>query len=184
MTVHNFRDSLAVSHAHSDAPWWGDVYRTVFGDRLISMIDLRDDGWAQRGGIDRQLILADGTVLKVDEKVRKEDWPDILLEIWSDEARKTPGWMLKPLTCDFIAYAFIPSRTCYLLPYQLLKSAFEKNKNEWWRDYGEPPGYENLRLKRAKNRGYVTASMAVPTAVLLDAIASAIVVTWPKQQVA
>lgn len=52
------------------------------------MVSVRDDGWAQRGGIDRVITLACGRTIKIDEKVRKEDWPDILLERWSDEQRK------------------------------------------------------------------------------------------------
>jgi hypothetical protein len=43
---------------------------------------------AQRGGIDRILTLECGRTYTVDEKVRMEDWPDILLERWSDEARR------------------------------------------------------------------------------------------------
>jgi hypothetical protein len=38
--------------------------------------------------------------------VRAADWPDILLEQWSDEERRKPGWVQKPLACDFVAYAF------------------------------------------------------------------------------
>lgn len=172
MTVHNFHDSLAASHAHSDSPWWGEVYRNVFGERLVSMIDLRDDGWAQRGGIDRQLLLADGTVLKVDEKVRSVDYGDFFLEYASD-FRKRPydGWMEKPLTCDFIAYAFIPSQTCYLLPYQLLKNAWDRHKKAWGKEYG---------YRAAQNNGYETRGICVPIPVVLGAIESAIVVNWAR----
>ena len=56
------------------------------------------------------------TDLYRDEKVRAEDWPDILLEQWSDEDRRAPGWVQKPLACDYIAYSFAPSGVCYLLP--------------------------------------------------------------------
>src|ERR1043165_1536712 len=121
MTVHDFNESLAKSHAEQDAPYWQIVYRKAFGDRLQTIQNVRNDGWAQRGGIDRLLMLTDGTVLKVDEKVREKDWPDVLLEIWSDRDRRKEGWALKDLTCDFIAYAFVPSQTCYLFPWQLLR---------------------------------------------------------------
>jgi hypothetical protein len=36
--------------------------------------------------------------------------PDFLLEYWSDYERRSPGWIEKDLACDFIAYAFVPSR--------------------------------------------------------------------------
>lgn len=73
-----------------------DLYRQAF-PTLVSAVSVRDDGWAQRGGIDRVLTLACGRTYTVDEKVRTNDWPDILLEEWSDEARRSPGWVLKPL---------------------------------------------------------------------------------------
>lgn len=168
--THNFRDSLAASHAQSGAPWWWEVYHQAFGDRLENTICVRHDGWAQRGGIDRQLILTDGTVLKVDEKVRYKDYPDFFLEVSSDDRRRPPdGWMEKPLTCDFIAYAFVPSQTCYLLPYQLLKNAWERHKRDWHATYG---------LKRVENSDYTTTGIPVPIPVVLGAIESSIVVRW------
>ncbi len=173
MTIHQFRNSLAASHAQSDAPWWREVYSAVFGDRLVSMVDVRNDGWAQRGGIDRQLVLSDGTVVKVDEKVRAKDYPDFFLEVCSDDRRRPPdGWMERPLTCDFIGYAFVPSQTCYLLPYQLLKSAWDRNKRAWHTDYG---------MRSVPNRGYTTTGIPVPIPVVLGAIESAIVVRWNRQ---
>jgi hypothetical protein len=113
--VHDFATSLALSNSYTDADWWMQIYRRAF-PTLISAVSVRDDGWARRGGIDRVLTLASGRVYTVDEKVRTNDWPDILLEQWSDEERRKPGWVQKPLACDFIAYAFAPSRRCYLLP--------------------------------------------------------------------
>lgn len=173
MTIHHFRSSLAASHAHSDAPWWQEVYTNAFGDRLVSMVDVRADGWAQRGGIDRQLVLSDGTILKVDEKVRAKDYGDFFLEYASDSRRKPPdGWMEKPLTCDFIAYAFVPSQTCYLLPYQLLKSAWDRHKRDWYAAYGKRP---------VQNTGYVTLGVPVPIPVVLGAIESSIVVRWTQR---
>jgi hypothetical protein len=120
--VHNFTASLAMSERHSTARWWMDMYRRAF-PRLASVVSVRDDGWAQRGGIDRLLTLSCGRTYSVDEKIRAEDWPDILLEQWSDEARRIPGWIQKPLACDFIAYAYAPSGRCFLLPVPALQRA-------------------------------------------------------------
>lgn len=172
MTTHNFRDSLAWSEQYSDAPWWWDVYSQAF-PTLENMLCVRRDGWAQRGGIDRLLVLADGTTLKVDEKARAKDWPDFCIEYWSDIERRIPGWAVKELTCDYVAYAFVPSQTCYLLPFQLLRRAAIDNKAEWAEKY---PRID------AKNNGYTTASLAVPIAVLLNAIRDCMVIRW--QQVA
>lgn len=165
-SVHDFHASLALSNSYSEAPWWLDIYRSAF-PTLISAVSVRDDGWAQRGGIDRVLTLACGRTFTVDEKVRTNVWPDILLEEWSDEARRRPGWIQKPLACDFIAYAFAPSRRCYLLPVAPLQRAWRSEGEAWTETYG---------YRRARNPGYVTASVPVPIGVLLREIMRAMVV--------
>jgi hypothetical protein len=164
--THEFRTSLALSHAYADAPGWIEIYRAAF-PTLASAVCVRDDGWAQRGGIDRVLTLACGRVFTVDEKVRTADWPDILLEVWSDEARQIPGWVQKPLACDLLAYAFAPSRRCYLLPVAPLQRAWRSCGQAWTEAYG---------WRRAQNRGYVTASVPVPIGELLREIMRAMIV--------
>jgi len=164
--VHRFRDSLAMSDSYRDSGWWMETYRRAF-PRLQSAVAVREDGWAQRAGVDRVLTLACGRTYTVDEKVRSEDWPDVLLEQWSDEARRIPGWVQKPLACDFIAYAYAPSKICYLLPVVPLQRAWRQHGREWIRRYG---------TRRAQNVGYVTASVPVPRSVLISAIAEAMIV--------
>jgi hypothetical protein len=166
--IHNFRESLERSESYADAGWWLEIYRLAFPG-LLSSVSVRKDGWAQRGGIDRVLTLASGKTLTVDEKVREKDWPDILLEYWSDSERKVPGWVAKDLACDFIAYAFVPSETCHLLPFQTLRRAWQVNYKNWVRQY---------QKIEALNRGYVTVSVAVPTGVLLGALRDAMTVSW------
>lgn len=168
MKLHDFNERLAMSQSYSDAPWWLDVYRKAF-PRLLSANQIVDDGWAQRAGIDRILTLSCGRQIKIDEKVREKDWPDFLLERWSDTAKGKPGWIQKPLDCDYIAYAFIPSQTCYLLPTDLLQRAWRTHGRDWIAKY---PKVE------ARNRGYVTTSVCVPRDELLHAIAGATIVHW------
>lgn len=164
--THDFATSLALSNEYADAPWWFDIYRRAF-PTLLSAVSVRSDGWAQRGGIDRVLTLGCGRTYTVDEKVRANDWPDILLEQWSDEARRSPGWVQKPLACDFIAYAFAPSRKCYLLPVAPLQRAWRLQGRRWVNDYGQ---------RRARNVGYVSTSVPVPIEALLPAMADAMLV--------
>lgn len=166
--THDFREQLAWSHAQEDQPWWESVYKQAFPG-VQAIISVRNDGWAQRAGIDRLIVLKSSKTIKVDEKCRRKDYPDFALERWSDEARKIPGWIQKPLDCDFIAYAFVESGLCYLLPILLLQRAWREFGREWARDYPEV---------RAQNKGYVTVSVAVPRAVVLDAIRERIVVPF------
>ena len=187
MREFTFAERQALSQSYSAAPWWEQVYREAFP----SMIDMRlvnGDGWAQRGGIDRVILLADGTHLKVDEKVREDNWPDILLEVWSDHGKRIPGWahLSKHLTCDFIAYALIPTATCYLLPYQLLRRALVRHGNDWWAACDQQRN--GFRFVDAHNRDgqrtWVTRSIVVPTPVLLNAIRDALTVQWQPTEAA
>lgn len=175
LMVHNFAQSLALSHEHADAPWWGIVYRRAFANQGLVMQCVRNDGWAQRGGIDRIVTLTNGRVIRIDEKVRAQDWPDILLERWSDREREKPGWIQKPLACDYIAYAFIPSETCYLLPTLQLQQAWRLNRVKWVRAY---------KPILAANEGYTTESIPVPIEELMTAITNAMRVCWAQNEAA
>ena len=166
--IHDFSASLAKSHAQADAPFWFEVYREAFPD-LQAAVNVRNDGWAQRGGVDRVLTLNSGKTLTCDEKIREKDWPDILLEYWSNYERRVPGWVAKDLACDFIAYAFVPSATCHLLPFQTLRRAWRINHRDW---------VARHRRIEAKNKDYTTVSVAVPTTELLMALAGAMTVSW------
>ncbi len=172
MKTHNFTESLQKSSEQADAPWWREVYEQAFPN-LAQMICLRSDGWAQRGGIDRLLVLEDGTTLKVDEKVRSTVYEDFCLEYWSDRKRRIPGWVAKDLTCDFIAYAFVPNRTCYLLPFQILRRAWRTHGREWVASY---------KKIEALNEGYVTVSVAVPIGVVLSALSEALIIRWSSHE--
>ena len=75
--------------------------------------------------------------------------------------------LLKPLACDFIAYAFAPSRRCYLLPVAPLQRAWRLNGEERSIAFG---------YRRARNPGYMTACVAVPIPLLMREIMRAMVV--------
>lgn len=178
--LHEFSASLAKSHAQESAEWWPRVYRAAFPG-LMSAVSVRQDGWAQRGGIDRVLTLASGKTLSVDEKVRYRDYDDVLLEYWSvfrDGKGVTPGWVAKDLACDYIAYAWVPSERCLLLPFQDLRRAWRKNHREWVA-LGER-GTMGFFKSVAQNDGYETVAVCVPSAVLLDAIRDAMLVSWSQ----
>lgn len=173
--IHSFEESLAKSHEHEDAPWWREVYAAAF-PRHLSAVSVRQDGWAQRAGIDRVVTLRSGKTVTVDEKVRSRSYGDIALEQWSDLRRGKPGWVQKDLACDFIAYAFVPDHRCYLLPFLTLRRAWRLNGREWVRlAEAQDGGY---RLVDAENQGYVTRSVAVPIPDLLSAVSQAQIVEW------
>ena len=166
--VHDFAASLSLSHQQAGAPMWERVYREAFPD-MVAMASIRNDGWAQRGGIDRVITLSSGRSILVDEKVRSRVYTDILLEYWSDVGRRRRGWVAQDLACDFIAYAFIPSKECYLLPFQTLRRAWRSQHRLW---------VDSFEKVRAQNRGYVTVSVKVPIPVLLLALKDAMCIRW------
>lgn len=164
--VHRFEDSHALAASYGP-DWWIPIYRRAF-PTLMSAVAIEQDGWAQRAGIDRLLTLACGRTFTVDEKIRTEDWPDVLLERWSDEARRKPGWVQKPLACDFVAYAYAPAGTCVLLPVPALQRAWRQHGRQWAGLYG---------VRRAVNAGYTSVSVPVPRGVLMQAIVEAMFVS-------
>jgi hypothetical protein len=183
MTVHVFEKSLALSHQHESSPWWDAIYQTAFPG-FLSAVSVRDDGWAQRAGIDRVVTLKSGKTVTIDEKVRDKSYNDILLERWSDRGSNIPGWVQKDLACDFIAYALVPDRRCYLIPFMLLRRAWQQNGRTWIDKANQRA--DGFRTVEAHNvgsfgRGYITESVAVPTATLLSALQNAQVIDWPAE---
>lgn len=190
MSVHDFDERLSFSHGQSDRDWWEIVYRRAFPD-MVSMVDLRKDGWHQRAGRDRAIVLSSGRTIYVDEKVRGERYSDILIEIWSvyPKGGREPypplgrdekeGWGRKPLDCDWLAYAFVPTATCHLLPFLGVRSAYEKHQAAW--RIAARDRSDGFRWVSAENRSYQTVSIAVPIATLYAAVNDAMTVKWDQE---
>lgn len=180
ISVHKFKESLAFSHEAEDLPIWKDVYKKAFPG-LQEMVSHRADGWWQRAGIDRSLILSDSKQIKIDEKVRGRNritgkvYGDILLEFYSSFESKTPGWVCKPLLADYIAYLIAPLGVCYLLPVIQLQNAWQINGEQWRREY---------RLIVAKNQNYTTHSIGVPPSVLYPAIGQELRISFEAFEIA
>ena len=187
MTVHDFAERLAYSHDQADEPWWEHVYRQAFPD-MAAMVDLRHDGWHQRAGRDRAVILTNGRAVYVDEKSRARDYGDFLLEVWSQypkegaapfppvQHRSKPGWAVEPKDCDWVAYAIVPRRTCYLLPFLGIRAAWVKHGAKWVQN--ATGRRESFAWRLAENRDYQTVSISMPLAVIRDCINDAMTLTW------
>ena len=158
--MNNFNKDIAFSHSAEDLEIWETIYAKAFPG-LQTFTNVREDGELQRHGIDRTLILSSGKAIYIDEKVRRENYGDILLEYVSNDKKNTPGWCEKPLFCDYIAYAVLPNNTCYMLPVESLQTAWGRNKKEWINKYG---------IRTAKNQGYQTLNCPLPINVLFKAM--------------
>lgn len=159
---HDFVADLSYSQDQGDHPMWEEVYRRAF-PTLEATYCVRNDGWAQRGGIDRVLMLKSGKTLYVDEKIRRKAYQDVLLEYKHvyKNGNWTPGWIAKDLACDYIAYAWEPLSLAYLLPFHQLRRAWHDNRKEW---------VANCFKSEADNGSYTTIGCCVPISDLLPAI--------------
>jgi hypothetical protein len=176
MTTHNFDKSLSDANEASDQPWWEAVYRQAFPG-FNTMMRVTDNDWGQRKGHDRVITLSSGKSIRIDEKIRYRTWTDVLLEEWSCIETKAPGWTERDLECDYIAYAFVDSRVCYMLPFQQLRRAWLTNKDKWKQQYGSRP------TKSERNgRTYTTIWTPVPIAVVLLGIQNSFWTNWGESQ--
>ena len=176
--LNRFRADLAYSEASSRGdPRWEAAYRAAWPTlQRAELVAAPMDGWLrlQRAGVDRVLHLGRRGLVErrvfVDEKVRRKDYGDILLEVWSDRARRRPGWLANPRSeSDWIAYLFEPSGRLYLLPMGALKRAWHRRCGQWRDRYG---------WVKARNEGYTTWSVPVPIGILLDEIRDVLLVRW------
>lgn len=168
--VHSFREQLEFSADLSNEAAWVSFYRRLW-PTAIACVRLDAKGQGQRDGLDRAIHFESGKVFYIDEKNRRKDYSDLLLEDWSvwyseKHPRNKIGWALdEQKRCDFVAYAIHPKQVCYLLPFELLRLAF-KTKHDEWERLERPHG----RVPDAMNDGYRTRNIAVPWTLVRAAI--------------
>ena len=85
---------------------------------------------------------------------------------------------MKDQHCDYLAYAWEPTQSGLVLPFQVLRMAWRQHGREW-RVCCEDGNNKQFRVVLAKNPGYTTESYAIPTDVLLDAVRDAMRVEYP-----
>lgn len=173
--THDFKQQLAWSEAGGDESFWVAAYRSAFPN-FVNCMQTTGDTAAQRMGIDRVIALSNGVNLRIDEKKRRKDYGDILLEYISVDTTGALGWIEKDLQIDYLAYAFMESHRVYLLPWLLLRKAWIKNGTAWIEAGRQHKA--GFRLVEADNRRYKTLSVAVPTNVLFNAISKAALIRF------
>jgi hypothetical protein len=164
--LHDFQERLLWSEDASGEPFWDAVYRKAFPN-LVNHMQCNGNTTSQRMGVDRVLHLSNGRTLYIDEKKREREYDDILLEYVSVDSTGAPGWMEKDLSIDYLAYAFMPSKRCYLFPWLMLRRAWMRFGEDWKQQH---------RIVQARNNGYSTWSVAVPIAVVQQAVRRAMII--------
>lgn len=172
-----FTKDLEWSNNQGCEPYWEAFYYKVWPN-LVGMYCLNSSIDWQRRGIDRIIYLPNGRYFTVDEKKRRKDYDDILLEVWSvwrangDKDNK-PGWTFdRNKTCDFIAYAIVPAQKCYLLPFDTLRRTARACFAKWKKRRRAWP------IDTRKNVGYITRNIAVPWKQLRKDMAECSVFPW------
>ncbi len=171
--VANFGEDLNSSNALSDEPVWAEYYRRLFPD-LAAMVKLEGDSPMQRHGVDRILHFPSGLQLTIDEKKRRTAFEDILLELYSDLRRKTPGWTTDDgKICDYVAYAIPKLGKCFFLPYPLLRAAFKLHWQQWSEDFKRKDPSKGGFIDKPNSyngRSWVTRNVPAPWGILKRAI--------------
>lgn len=157
--MNDFQTDLEYSLEERENEIFDRFYFRVFPN--LKTVELVSEIRLQLDGIDKRLIFNNGKAVLVDEKKRRKDYGDILLEEYSDFERKKIGWLGRHKKTDYIVYAVMPSQKVYLLPFLLLQKAWIRNYKYWTSIY---------ERKFAENEGYRTSNIPIPVNVLLDAI--------------
>ena len=148
----DFDLDLKYSLESGESEMFDKFYFRVF--RNLDKVETVSDLVLQKQGIDKKLHFKNTKVVLIDEKKRRKNYGDILLEEWSNEERKIPGWLGGSKLTDYIVYATMDTKKIYLLPFLLLQKVWVKNYAELKQKFG---------VKRSNNSFYTTSNIAVPT---------------------
>jgi len=165
MEMNNFNKDLQYSFDLKDENFINNFYFKVFPnlERIENVIEME----LQKRGIDKVLHFKNGKQILIDEKKRRVNYGDILIEEFSNYENKKWGWIGRDKHTDYIIYIIMDIQKIYLLPFLLLQKAWINNYKLWVSDYGR---------KFAKNYNknnefiYTTSNIAIPTNVLFEAI--------------
>ena len=68
--MNDFKKDLNIAIHAKMTPCWLEIYQKAF-PTMTDIISHRQDGWHQRAGVDRSVILANSKQILVDEKGKK-----------------------------------------------------------------------------------------------------------------
>ena len=116
------------------------AYKRLFGDSLVRIEKIQYDpndtksrgNRLQKNGVDKVLHFEDRDPINVDEKLRKVDWGDLLLELESNTTSHRLGWLLNPDSeAELIAYMFEDSQRVIFIRHSELLEAYHNNAHNW-----------------------------------------------------
>lgn len=170
----NFKQKLAFSLGSREQFDISLLQKVISKCERVEKTDTETD----KAGVDYIATLTDGAQIGIDAKSREKGasryWKrgeaELALEIWSvcptTNQRGKIGWTLSTKSnVDMILYTFDRSDSdkYYLLPFQPLRMAFQKNGRDWINRYG--------KKKQSSNKGqWQSEAVFVPANTVISAI--------------
>jgi hypothetical protein len=152
---HDFQEDLKFSELEEEAPFLNAFYHTHF-PYLVKIEKVIDES-LQKRGVDKIFHTRSGRKIFVDEKARRKEYGDILLEEFSDWKGKKPGWCYSDKITDYISYVIVPKKIVTMVPFLLMQSFFVLNYDALIKLYGRRFSF---------NKGYETSNIPIPISVL------------------
>lgn len=141
----------------------------------IMRIDSIKDKTMQYAGIDKLILFSNGKTLKLEEKIRRIDYGDLLVEIIADnnfasydyntnvfESTKPRGvgWGMKDYSSDLLFYFIEKEEKGFIFSWKKFQAIFKGFLPIWYELALNKK--EGFSLKVAKNKGYDTINIAIP----------------------
>jgi len=131
----SFYQANALARLYSGKAWWKAVYQQVFpyfkkAKRLPGTHQL------QNLGVDKILRTEAGKDIFLEEKFDRTTYDNFFLEYISNLEKETPGWLVKPVLTDYLAYVRLGMGKCYFIPFPPLQMAWLEHGDRWLAEYG------------------------------------------------
>jgi|SRR3990167_7253349 len=155
--INSFKVDLQYSLEQRENELFDNFYFRIFPH--LECVELVTEIQLQMQGVDKKLVFKSGKHILIDEKKRRKDYGDILLEEYSNFEQKKKGWLSGLKITDYIIYAVMPSKKVFVLPFLILQLVWLKNYVKFLEIFGR---------QFAENEGYRTSNIAIPTEILLE----------------
>lgn len=138
-----------------------EIYSKFYSpDQIVTITNTQlEMGNHQYMGIDRVIVLKDGSIIRVEEKTRWNVRPeedndyganlDICFEYGSRDSKSgkmDKGWIEKELHVDMILIYYVNVGRAFYYPFKMLQRVWFKNKESWLEKYPPKPNHRGKFL--------------------------------------
>lgn len=148
-------DRIERNKKFSDEKAYKEIYCNFYSDQIVTIINAQlEMGNHQYMGIDRVIVLKDGSIIRVEEKTRWNVRPEeknnfganleICLEYGSrnTSGRMDKGWIEKELHVDMILFYYKNVGRAFYYPFKMLQRVWFKNKEAWLQKYEKQTNHD------------------------------------------